>query len=99
ARASALAVAERFNRSSYVIMIRSMAASMDPSRLGESGFDPSGLFVFQRFEPGDRPVGQSDLVELAALEQLHDDRQQLLVGRKTVDDGAGPAQVVGGDRI
>src|SRR5579871_3957297 len=83
ARASALAAAERFNRRSYVIMMRSMAASMESSRLGEFvRLDPSG--VFQRFEAGDRLVGEPDLVELAALEQLHDDREQWLVGRKTV---------------
>src|SRR5689334_13751197 len=86
-RASALAAAERFNKRSYVIMIRSMAASMESSRCGgmgrrEYGRDRSD--ALERLVPGDRLVGEPDLVELAALEQLHDNRQQLFVGGKAV---------------
>jgi hypothetical protein len=47
----------------------------------------------------DRLVGEPEPVEFAALEYLHDDSEQPLVGDEAVGNGAGAAQVIGGDRI
>src|ERR1700751_2126240 len=73
-------------------MMRSMAASMDGSVAG-SGNERFGL------ESGDRLVGKPDLVELATLEQLHDDAEQAFIGGYGVGDRAGPAQIIGCDGV
>src|SRR5271156_1308552 len=72
-------------------MIRSMAASMNPSR------STSGKFG--GFEPGNGLVGDPDLVEFAALEHLYDDFKQPFVAREIVRHGAAAAKIVRGDGI
>ena len=47
----------------------------------------------------DRLVGDANPVEFATLEQLDDDGKQPFVGGKTVGNGAGSTEVVGGDRL
>jgi hypothetical protein len=47
-----------------------------------------------RFEFGDRLVGEPEPVEFAALDQVHDNCEQPLVGDDTIANGAGLAQVV-----
>src|SRR5229473_7750111 len=78
-------------------MIRSMAASMTSSSLGES--DAFELDELNGFELRNRLVGEPEPVHLAALKHLDDDLQQPLVGDKAVGDGAGATQVIRGDGI
>src|ERR1700727_42064 len=94
-------------------MIRSIAASIASSRFDailKFGFEYSSCELaarqkltsnplHQRLVMRDRLVGEPDLVQLATLEQLDDDREQSLIGGKTVGNGAGSAKVVGSDRV
>src|ERR1700759_338635 len=71
-------------------MMRSIAASMAGS--GWSG--NCGGFEF-----GDRFVCQLELVDFAAMKHSHDDLEQPFVGGKVIRNGAGAAQIVGGDGV
>src|SRR5260370_14570145 len=51
------------------------------------------------FEMRNRLVGEPDLVEYAAPEQLHDDFEQPFVGCKGIGDDAGFSQIVRSDGI
>src|SRR5689334_6961174 len=77
-------------------MMRSMAASMDGSIAGSDAGSGNECFCL---ESGDRLIGKPDLVELAALEQLHDDAKQALIGGDGVGDLASPAQITGCDSV
>src|SRR5215510_13611317 len=79
-------------------MMRSMAASMLDGSIAGSGIAESGNERFG-LESRDRLVGQSDLVVLAALEQLHDDAEQAFIGGDGIGDRAGPAQIIGCDGV
>src|SRR6185312_4727797 len=88
-------------------MMRSMAASMVSSGTSSGRFgmssgissDKSFSDGFFGFESCDRQIGQPDLVHLAAVKHLHDDREQVVVGDEIVGDGAGAAQIIRGDGI
>src|SRR5262252_9031057 len=72
-------------------MMRSMAASM------ESSGSISGKM--RSFESGDRLVGKPDLVDFAAVKQLHDDLEQPLVSDQIVGKRARAAQIIGSDGV
>src|SRR5256885_17260947 len=55
--------------------------------------------LFRSLELRDRLVGEAEPVLLTALEQLHDDAEQALIGGESVRNGAGFAQIVRGDRV
>src|ERR1700730_13397918 len=73
-------------------MMRSMAASTTSSSSLRSD-------KFGGLEFGDRLVGEANFVAFAALEHLHDYFEQPLVGGKTIGNGTGLAQIVGGNDV
>src|SRR5258707_10797884 len=73
-------------------MMRSIAASM----ISSSSF---GSDQFGGFKPCNRLVGEADPVEFAALKHLDDNSKQSLVGRISIGNNAGAAQIVLGDGI
>src|ERR1700730_11325977 len=73
-------------------MMRSMAASTTSSSSLRSD-------KFGGLEFGDRLVGEANFVAFAALEHVHYDFEQPLVGGKTIGNGTGLAQIVGGNDV
>ena len=69
----------------------------------DGGFDGSSALVHQTHAAAsnsrNRPVGEANPVEFAAVKYLHDDCQQTLVGGEVVGNGAAAAQIIGGDGI
>src|SRR4051794_22785970 len=80
-------------------MMRSIAESMESSL--ELILRSVRLFlrVPHRLELRDRLVGEAEPVVLAAMKHLHDDLERAVVGDEGVGNGAGPAQVIGGDGV
>src|SRR5882757_7548332 len=78
-------------------MMRSIAASIESSGWVETGCSSSDKLG--GFELRNRLVGEPDLVEFAAPEQVHDDFEQPIVGRKSLGDDAGLSQIVRGDGV
>src|SRR5215469_1662896 len=83
-------------------MMRSMAASMVSSGMSSGGFGMSSEMSSDKcfsFEFGDRQISELDLVDLAAMKHLYDDREQMVVGNEIIWHGASAAQIIRGDGI